>query len=101
MRCCKTVKASFHYERGKEHSLFLLLIFPLLKSKRAQSEAKKSIKQTMNTPFHACSGNEPSLKKRATKSINFQKLSLTSKVPTEMIEEAAAAFLPYRFSKQL
>ena len=56
MRC---FKARFHFERGMEHSLFLLSIFPRLKSKRALSQAKKSIKQTSNTPFHARSGNEP------------------------------------------
>ena len=53
------LKARFHYERGIEHSLFLLLIFPRLKSKRALSKAKKSRKQTKNAPFHARSGNEP------------------------------------------
>ena len=42
-----------------KHFLFLLMIFPRLKSKRALSEAKKSIKQTKNTLFHACSENEP------------------------------------------
>ena len=33
--------------------------FSRLKSKRALSEAKKSIKQTKNASFHARSGNEP------------------------------------------
>ena len=42
------LKARFHYERGKEHSLFLLLIFLRLKLKQALSKAKKSIKQTKN-----------------------------------------------------
>ena len=54
-----SLKARFHYKRGKEHSLFLLLIFDLserLKLKRAQ---KKSIKQTKNALFHARSGNGP------------------------------------------
>ena len=37
--------ARFHYKRGKEHTLVLLLIFPRLKLKRALSKAKKSIKQ--------------------------------------------------------
>ena len=36
--------ARFHYQRGMKHCLFLLLIFPRLKSKQALSEAKKSIK---------------------------------------------------------
>ena len=53
------LKARFHYERGKEHSLFLLLIFPRLKLKRALCKAKKSIKQTKNNFFHARSGNGP------------------------------------------
>ena len=53
------LKARFHYERGIEHSLFLLLIFPSLKLKRALSKAKKSIKQTKNNLFHARSGNGP------------------------------------------
>ena len=42
----------------KEHSFFLLLIFPRLKFKRALTDAKKSAKQTKNIPCHACSGNE-------------------------------------------
>ena len=54
-----TLKARFHYERGIEHCLFLLFIFPRLKLKRALSKAKKSIKQRKNTPFHAGSGNGP------------------------------------------
>ena len=53
--CCQKIeysyigysfKACFHYEREMEHSLFVLLIFPRLKSKQALSEAKKSIKQS-------------------------------------------------------
>ena len=52
-----SLKARFHYERGKEHSLFLLLIFPRLKLKRALSKAKKSIKKTKNNLFHARSEN--------------------------------------------
>ena len=54
-----SIKARFHYERGKEHSLFLLLIFDWserLKLKRAQ---KKSIEQTKNALFYARSGNGP------------------------------------------
>ena len=35
-----SIKARFDYERRMEHSLFLLLIFRRLKSKRALSEAK-------------------------------------------------------------
>ena len=39
--------------------MFLLFIFTHLKSKQALSEAKKSIKQTKDAPFHARSGNVP------------------------------------------
>ena len=46
------LRIRFHYERGIEHFLFVSLIVPRLKSKRALSE-------TENTPFHARSGNEP------------------------------------------
>ena len=53
------LKAGFRYKRGKEHSLFLLLMFPRLKLKRKQSKAKKSVKQTKNNLFHARSGNGP------------------------------------------
>ena len=53
------LKSHFHCEPRIEYSLFLLLIFPRLKSKQALSEAKISIKQAKNTPFHARSGNEP------------------------------------------
>ena len=55
----KIVKTRFHYQLAKEHSLFLLLVFPRLKLKRALSKAKKSIKQTKNNFFHARSGNGP------------------------------------------
>ena len=34
-------KARFHYERENDHSVFLLLIFPCLKLKRALSKEKK------------------------------------------------------------
>ena len=57
--CKRALKARFHYERGMEYSLFLLLIFRHLISERVLSKAKKSIKQTKNTPRHALSGNEP------------------------------------------
>ena len=50
------LKPRFHYERAKEHSLFLLLIFLRLKLKRALSKAKK-FNKTKNNLFHACSGN--------------------------------------------
>ena len=53
------LKTHFHYESGKEHSLFLLLIFPRLKLKRALSKAKKSSKQTKNNLFHTRNGNGP------------------------------------------
>ena len=47
------LKARFHYERGKEHSLFLLLILD------GSERKKKSIKQTKNALVHARSGNGP------------------------------------------
>ena len=47
------LKARFHYERGKEHSLFVLLIFFCARFNR------KSIKETKNALFHARSGNGP------------------------------------------
>ena len=53
------LKARFHYERGKEHSFFFLLIFPRLKLKRAVTEAKKSTKEKKNALFHARSKNGP------------------------------------------
>ena len=40
-----SVRARFQYDRGMEHSLFVLLIFPRLKFKRALCEAKKSYKK--------------------------------------------------------
>ena len=46
-----TIKARFHYERGKEHSLFVLLIFFCVRFNR------RSIKETKNALFHARSGN--------------------------------------------
>ena len=42
-----------------KHSLFLLLIFMRLKSKRALSQTKKANKtKTKNIPCHARTGNE-------------------------------------------
>ena len=45
-------EARFHYERGKEHSLFVLLTFFCARFNR------RSIKETKNALFHARSGNE-------------------------------------------
>ena len=53
-----TRKGSFLL-RAWNGGFFLLLIFPRLKSTRALSKAKKSIKQTKNAPFHARGANEP------------------------------------------
>ena len=47
--------AHFHYERGKEHFLFIDL--QLKQVVKIEASAKKSIKQTKNALFHACSGN--------------------------------------------
>ena len=60
----QVIKAYFHYERRKEHSLFLLLIFPRLKLKRALSKAKKSIKQTKNNLFVVETGLKAHQKKQ-------------------------------------
>ena len=56
------IKACFF--TGVEWVVFVCFInyfyfFPRLKRRKAQSEAKKSINETNNTPFHARSGNEP------------------------------------------
>ena len=50
---------SFPLRAWNDEFFVFLLIFPRLKSKRAPSEAKKSVQQTRNTPFHACSENKP------------------------------------------
>ena len=55
----KRVKARFHYEREKEHSLFVLLIFFALASILAARFNRRSIKETKNALFHARSGNGP------------------------------------------
>ena len=47
------VKARFHYERGKKHSLFVLLIFFCARFNR------RLIKERKNALFHARSGNGP------------------------------------------
>ena len=54
-----SLKARFHYERGKEHSLFVLLIFFALASILTACFNRRSIKETKNALFHARSGNEP------------------------------------------
>ena len=51
--------ARFHYERGKEHSLFILLIFFALASILTARFNRRSIKETKNDLFHARSGNGP------------------------------------------
>ena len=53
------VKTRFHYERGKEHSLFVLLIFFALASTLTARFNRRSIKKTKNALFHARSGNGP------------------------------------------
>ena len=53
------VKARFHYERGKEHCLFVLLIFFALASILTARFNRRSIKETKNALFHARSGNGP------------------------------------------
>ena len=48
-----SIKARFHYERGKKHSLFVLLLFFCARFNR------RSIKERKNALFHARSGNGP------------------------------------------
>ena len=57
--CASHLKARFHYERGKEHSLFVLLIFFALASILTARFNRRSIKETKNALFHARSGNGP------------------------------------------
>ena len=59
MRAC--LKARFHYERGKKHSLFVLLLFFALASILTARFNRRSIKERKNALFHACSGNGPLL----------------------------------------
>ena len=54
-----SIKARFHYERGKKHSLFVLLIFFALASILTARFNRRSIKETKNALFHARSGNGP------------------------------------------
>ena len=51
------LKARFHYERGKKHSLFVLLLFFALASILTARFNRRSIKETKNALFHARSGN--------------------------------------------
>ena len=53
------VKARFHYERGKKHFLFVLLIFFALASILTARFSRRSIIETKNALFHARSGNGP------------------------------------------
>ena len=55
----KSLKARFHYKRGKEHSLFVLLIFFVLASILTARFNRRSIKETKNALFHTRSGNGP------------------------------------------
>ena len=60
MRFLISLKARFHYERGKKHSLFVLLLFFALASILTARFNRRSIKERKNALFHARSGNEPS-----------------------------------------
>ena len=59
LKSIKVVKARFHYERGKDYSLFVLLIFLLCSALASILSAERSIKETKNALFHARSGNGP------------------------------------------
>ena len=50
------LKARFHYERGKEHSLFVFFALASILTPRFN---RRSIKETKNALFHACRGNGP------------------------------------------
>ena len=56
--CLFNIKA-LHYERGKDYSLFFLLIFLLCLALASILSAERSIKETKNALFHARSGNGP------------------------------------------
>ena len=70
------LKARFHYERGKKHSLFVLLIFFALASILTARFNRTSIKETKNALFHARSGNEPLRLKQESFLANFLITSL-------------------------
>ena len=65
------LKARFHYERGKEYSLFILLIFFALASIEAQYRKKRMLFSTLvvetglncgvEVPFHCERGKDCSL----------------------------------------
>ena len=57
----ETKNAPFHGRSGKEHSLFVLLIFFALASILTARFNRRSIKETKNALFHARSGKEHSL----------------------------------------
>ena len=59
MQSTITIKARFHYERGKNHSLFVSLIFFALASILTARFNRRSIKERKNALFHARSGNGP------------------------------------------
>ena len=47
------------FNNDLEHFLIYFYFFPRLKRQKAQSEAKKSIKETKINLLHVCSANEP------------------------------------------
>ena len=51
-------KACFHYERGMELSLFILLIFYFFR-RLSVKRSKKSIEEIKNTLFNVRNGSEP------------------------------------------
>ena len=70
------VKACFHYECGKEHSLFVLLIFFVLTSILTACFNQRSIKETKNALFHTRSGNGPLGKFAVNIQMSFWQLQL-------------------------
>ena len=65
------IKPRFHYERGKKHSLFVLLLFFALASILTARFNRRSIKERNNALFHARSGNGPLVKKIKNKNYLF------------------------------
>ena len=58
LKLSRSIKARFHYERGKKHSLFVLLLFFCARFNFNRSLQSK-INKRKNALFHASSGNGP------------------------------------------
>ena len=76
-----SVKARFHYERGKKHSLFVLLLFFALASILTARFNRRSIKERKNALFHARSGNGPLYLGQAITLTSFRRCRDIAKSP--------------------